>query len=173
MCPFPKNPRDTSGVVGVFLLTNGSANSPLHESPRTESEDTETVDSRGESESFVDASRVVLPDEDVEVDIPGPRGAIFREALSSLDRLDPRVNFEKRASVMKSIPKCLRGPFKNVLKSALEEAQQVMEFALPGAGSCWLYFPECCFIAHQEGVRLRSQRWWHDLYRFRKVSGDT
>ena len=118
------------GGVEVFPLTNGSANSPLHESlhservPRTESEDTETVDSRGESESYVDASRVVILDavEDVEVDIPGPRGVIFREALSSLDGVDPRVNFEKRASVMKSIHKFLRGPFKNTLKLALEGA---------------------------------------------------
>ena len=51
--------RHMRGGVEVFPLTNWSASSPLHESllservPRTESEDTETVDSRGESESFV------------------------------------------------------------------------------------------------------------------------
>ena len=34
----------------------------------------------------------------------------------------PQQNFEKRVSVMKTIPKFLRGPFKNTLKLMLEEA---------------------------------------------------
>ena len=46
----------------------------------------------------------------------------LRATLESLDDVDPQRNFEKRASVMKSIPKFLRGPFKNSLKLALEEA---------------------------------------------------
>ena len=88
----------------MFPLTNGSASSPLREFlhservPRTESEDTEIVDSRDESEFYVDASRVVVPDtvEDVEID-PGPRGVIFREATrqfreeSVSDEVHPQV----------------------------------------------------------------------------------
>ena len=90
----------------------------------SESDETETIDSRANSEADEEAGRVVVDDtiEDPEVDIPGPRGVTLREAFASLDGVDPRVNFEKRAAVMKSIPKFLRGPFRNALKLALEEA---------------------------------------------------
>ena len=92
--------------------------------PSSESDETETVNSRGVSEVDEEAIRVVVPDtvEDPEVDIPGPSGVTLREALASLDGVDPRVKIEKRAAVTKSIPKFLRGPFRNALKSALEEA---------------------------------------------------
>ena len=74
---------------------------------------TETVDSRGDSEMDEDAA-VEVPDtvEEAEVEIGGPRGANYRAALESLDDVDPQRNVEKRASVMKSIPKFLRGPSK-------------------------------------------------------------
>ena len=41
---------------------------------------------------------------------------------SQLDEVDPAVVFRQRAAVMKSVPHVLRGPFRNVLKLALEEA---------------------------------------------------
>ena len=58
---------------------------------------------------------VELPDtvEEAENEIGGPQ---------SLNDVDPQRNCEKRASVMKSIPKYLRGPFKNALKLALVKA---------------------------------------------------
>ena len=50
-----------------------------------------------------------------------PRAAALREGLESLDLVDPRRLFESRASVFKSVPKFLHGPFRNALKFALKE----------------------------------------------------
>ena len=51
-----------------------------------------------------------------------PRGVVLHMALRNLDDVDPRVLFRQRASVMRSVPRFLHGPFRNVLKLALEEA---------------------------------------------------
>ena len=60
-----------------------------------------------------DGSRGPCAEEDLE--LPLPRGAAVRDA-------DPCRIFEQRAPVMKGVPKFLRGPFRNALKFALEEA---------------------------------------------------
>ena len=80
--------------------------------------DTETVDSRGDFEVDEDA-KVLDNIEEAEVEIGGTWCANLR---TELDEVDPQRNFEKQASVMKSIPKFLRGLFKNALKLALEDA---------------------------------------------------
>ena len=51
-----------------------------------------------------------------------PRNVTLRMALVTLDEVDPAVVFRQRAAVMKSVPHFLRGPFRNALKLALEEA---------------------------------------------------
>ena len=92
-----------------------------------------------ESQMTGDAEQVPVifdPDSDSEVDpsVDGdvvveesdgrgsPRGVVLRMALRNLDDVDPRVLFRQRALVMRSVPRFLHGPFRNVLKMALEEA---------------------------------------------------
>ena len=57
-----------------------------------------------------------------EVTVGLPRNVILRMALVTLDDVDPHVHFRQRASVMKTVLHFLRGPFRNALKLALEEA---------------------------------------------------
>ena len=51
-----------------------------------------------------------------------PRGAHITAAFISLAAVDISSIFCTRASVMKSVPKFLKGPFKNCMKLALEES---------------------------------------------------
>ena len=44
--------------------------------------------------------------------------------MQSMDEVDPRSLFEQRASVMKAVPRFMRGPFRNALKLALREVDQ-------------------------------------------------
>ena len=50
------------------------------------------------------------------------RNVVLRMALVTLDEVDPCAVFRQRAVVMKSVPHIVRGPFRNALKLALEEA---------------------------------------------------
>ena len=88
--------------------------------------DTETLDSRTDSEfggEELPAEDSSFHEDDVHLAPPGL--ANLRAALVSLDALDVPAKLEQRAAVMKSIPKFLKGPFRNVLKFALEEASSV------------------------------------------------
>ena len=81
--------------------------------------------SEGEVEDSVAGDEEVhIEDEEEEREVVGglPRGVSLRMALASLDEVDPRIVFRQRASVMRSVPKFLEGPFRNALKLALEEA---------------------------------------------------
>ena len=91
-------------------------------------------DSESETESVVsdlsDRSMEGPPEDATAVDTPIEpevtvgllRNVILRMALVTLDDVDPHVHFRQRASVMKTVPHFLRGPFRNALKLALEEA---------------------------------------------------
>ena len=57
-----------------------------------------------------------------EVEVEEPRAPRLRAALQFLDEVDPMSIFRERGSVMKSVPLFLKGPFRNALKFALEEA---------------------------------------------------
>ena len=87
---------------------------------RQNTSDTETIDGREESEMGLE-DPVPQVEED-EVVLTPPRGVEVRAVLEELDRLNPCFIFEQRASLMKKVPKFLRGPFRNALKFALEEA---------------------------------------------------
>ena len=81
--------------------------------------------SEGEVEDLVAGDEEVhIEDEEEEREVVGglPRGVSLRMALASLDEVDPHIVFRQRASVMRSVPKFLEGPFRNALKLALEEA---------------------------------------------------
>ena len=60
-------------------------------------------------------------EEVVEVEEVGAMTAGVRAALRSIDDWDLFVIFQRRANVMKSVPHCLKGPFRNVMKVLLEE----------------------------------------------------
>ena len=88
--------------------------------------DTETIDSRADSEfggEELPAEDSSFDEDDVHMAPHSP--ANLRAALVSLDALDFPAKFEQRAAVMESIPKFLKGLFRNALKLALEEASSV------------------------------------------------
>ena len=87
--------------------------------------DAESMDGREES---VMGPEDPVPHVEEDLELPLPGGAAVRDALIALDEVDPCRMFEQRASVMKGVPKFLRGPFRNALKFALQEAtaQDVM-----------------------------------------------
>ena len=112
------------GILQVTLMPMQTRKLGLRESPTPRSPlDSEGSD--GEVEESVAADEEVHgEDEEEEREVVGgiPRGVSLRMALVSLDEVDPRIVFRQRASVMRSVPKFLKGPFQNALKLALEEA---------------------------------------------------
>ena len=80
---------------------------------------TDSIDGREESVVGDDAVVDIPVKDPVEMDFP--RAAALREGFESLDLVDPRRLIEIRASVFKSVPKFLHGPFRNALKFALKE----------------------------------------------------
>ena len=59
---------------------------------------------------------------DEDIDVQFPRPAALRGAFLLVDDWNLTDKLKKRASVMKSVPYCLKGPFRNALRLALEEA---------------------------------------------------
>ena len=55
------------------------------------------------------------PKLEILADVAPPREAIIRAAIRSMDEVDPRAWFAQRAAVTKSVPRFLRGPFRNAL----------------------------------------------------------
>ena len=51
-----------------------------------------------------------------------PQGGPFREGLVDLDTWSLQGLVSRRAAVVKNIPRFLKGPFRNALQAALEEA---------------------------------------------------
>ena len=82
--------------------------------------DKESIDGVEESEMGEDV--VLATVEEAELHMTHPTAPTMRAAFESLDHIQPCDHFRLRASVMKSVPKFLRGPFKNALKVALEAA---------------------------------------------------
>ena len=98
----------------------------------------------GESEIADDDSRTSPEGEDLVMS--QPRGAHITAAFISFEAVDISSIFRTRASVMKSVPKFLKEPFKNCVKLALEEAlaqeedRQVrkwLEEARSPRSNCW------------------------------------
>ena len=57
----------------------------------------------------------------VEVDVLPPQGSQLRGAFEAMDQVNVVGIFRCRAAVMKTVPRFLHGPFRNVLKVVLEE----------------------------------------------------
>ena len=51
-----------------------------------------------------------------------PQHGVLREAFLELDLLSLPDHVKKRACIMKNVPRFLKGPFRNALRVALEEA---------------------------------------------------
>ena len=96
-------------------------------------EDTESID--GVEESQMGDDVVVASTEEAELHMPQLRAPTLQAAFEALDHIQPCDHFRLRASVMKSVPKFLRGPFKNALKVALEAATRMPPHRA-AVGSC-------------------------------------
>ena len=59
-------------------------------------------------------------DADMEV-FPRPRPDVLREARLMLDEVDVGRIFNQRAAVIKSVPHCLKGPFRTALELVFEQ----------------------------------------------------
>ena len=66
--------------------------------------------------------RVPLAEPDAEVRVPRVTSVEIRAAFEFLDTVDLRATFSRRACAMKTTPHFLRGPFRNALRLAMEEA---------------------------------------------------
>ena len=88
----------------------------LHEEVGFE-DDTESVEWSVQDDREVDISS----EEEVEIVVARPRGPDLREAFSTLDDVNVIPIFHQRAAVTKTVPRFLRGPFRNALKIAMEE----------------------------------------------------
>ena len=87
----------------------------------------------GDEESVTGDVRDPLLELEVIADVVPPREAVIRAAIRPRDEVDPRALFAQSAAVMKSVPRFLRGPFRNALKLALHEATKT---SWSGDGSC-------------------------------------
>ena len=74
--------------------------------------------------STVSVDGVVAEVSEPEFSVPEVRvtSQVIRDALVALDALDLSVVFSKRAAVMKTISKFLRGSYRNAMRVAMEEA---------------------------------------------------
>ena len=70
--------------------------------------------------------RDIPSDDEVEEEAPFrlPGVATLRGAFPSLDIVNLTEEFEERASVMKSVPRLLRGPYRTAMRVALEEIRE-------------------------------------------------
>ena len=89
--------------------------------PDTDSDSTESVQFPDEVLSDVEAFREEIDVEEVEVPLPRWPRRMFMDGLRSLDGVDIRQIFRRRAMVMKSVPKFMQGSFRGVLKAIMEE----------------------------------------------------
>ena len=85
--------------------------------------DTESVFSEADEGSVLAGVGVSKPVEDVAVEMAEIQSApaAVRDALRFLDAVDLSEVFSRRAVVMKSVPHCVRGPFRTAMRIILQE----------------------------------------------------
>ena len=125
--------------------------------------DTESL-SGGVSIASVHSTNPVEEDSSVDVvhDIRGNNAAI-REAFLSLDAVDLHTIFDKRASVMKSVPRFLRGSFRNAMRVAIDEALHENEARRSRGWKLFLLLPGCCFTGQVEAETFQRASWCSGL----------
>ena len=92
---------------------------------RDEEEDTEDPDSGSVAGSTSHEDTVSVVEDPV--DVAAPRAPALRAAFRNMDGVDVERIFSLRASVMRSVPHFLQGPFRNVMKMVLEEIMASVE----------------------------------------------
>ena len=117
-------PARIAGDVVQFDLTvdDGAERVPVVEagSATPVAQDDDTDHEMGMSEAGSEGVFEFI--EEPEANVVVPRVAGLREALLSLDRWHLPDLVKKRACVMRSVPRFLKGPYRNALRVALEEA---------------------------------------------------
>ena len=122
--------NDTASLVGQIPSREGPRRQDTDESHS--GEENQNCDAMSESDtasvmwqgSEVSTDDIPVPLSEPDVDVRGAHAGSpeIRAAFVFLDTIDLRTTFARRASVMKSIPHWLKGPFRNALKLAMEEA---------------------------------------------------
>ena len=118
--------NDTASLVGQFPSREGPRRQDTDESHS--GEENQNCDAMSASVmwqgSEVSTDDIPVPLSEPDVDVRGAHAGSpeIRAAFVFLDTIDLRTTFARRASVMKSIPHWLKGPFRNALKLAMEEA---------------------------------------------------
>ena len=117
-------PRPEDGHVPRFQPWVGGTPTPIVDEPPPPAvtavdddlDETESVDTsvQGDSEDTE-----TLPE--VEADVLPPRAPQLRAAFEAMDQVNVVGIFHHRAAVMKTVPRFLQGPFRNVMKVVLEE----------------------------------------------------
>ena len=113
----------------------------------------EEVEDDSAEEDVVVSEAGEMPEEEAEVEevpfrLPGV--ATLRAAFLSLDLVRLTEEFEERASVMKSVPRYLKGPYRIAMRVALKklvkEGAGRTRFARNKGGSCSA--ADCCTEHH-------------------------
>ena len=92
--------------------------------------------------------------------------------MQSMDEVDPRSLFEQRASVMKAVPRFMRGPFRNALKLVLREVTRSHNEVDQERG--WKLFfmlPRMHLHKNLEVAASREPSCWRGLRHFPVKSG--
>ena len=88
------------------------------DSPVVVEEGTDDEDAESVGFSVSDDTVSVIEDP---ADVAVPRAPALRDAFRAMDDVDVERIFTLRASVMRSVPRFLHGPFRNAMKMILEE----------------------------------------------------
>ena len=133
----------------------------------TDMSDTDSWADNAASEVSVDDIRVPSVEPDMEVRDTQVNSLEIREAFIALDVVDLTNVFSLRASVLKTVPRFLRGPFRNALRVAMDEAvpagtrMEVVPSVASVAPSSASSRRECAPV--QVGSEIFARGHWVDL----------
>ena len=124
----------------------------------------EEVEDDSAEEDVVVSEAGEMPEEEAELEevpfrLPGV--ATLRAAFLNLDVVRLTEEFEERASVMKSVTRFLKGPYRIAMRAALEEISEGgagrTRFARNEGGSCSCFCRGCCCTEHQTPPPFRVE----------------
>ena len=134
-----------------------SEDSDLHSSPSASPRHRLLGDS--DTESLADGASIVsihsvVEEEESPADVVHDirvNSVAIREAFLSLDTVDLHTIFNKRAAVMKAIPRFLRGSFRNAMRVAMYEALHTNEVRRTRGWKLFLLLPRIRMLLHRLG----------------------
>ena len=101
----------------------------------------------------------VLTEPDAEVRVPRVTSVEIRAAFEFLDTVDLRATFSRRACVMKTTPHFLRGPCRNALRLAMEEAVRAGEVHQNRGWKLFLLLPRLLLHRPPRGGKVHRSKW--------------